>query len=231
VKILLSKGITEKIIDSLQNSIWGLTIEEISKVTGYHRNTISKYMQELEKIGLVVKKSTGKYTFWLPRNVYNYYKTGIINIFLEGLITYCKKEISREASVFDLGRFLAKFLFSSYEWKKLLTENKLRKATDLRSFLGINIPTIIPGIRFKIMDFEFTDKLIYVTITGCPCSSIDIETVCEFFRGYIAGTMDSMNIKYKSINTVECEGNSKGRCHYSIILEKSIAEQLRDKIF
>ena len=76
----------EQIINVLEQSPMGLTITEISKRTGFHRNTVSKYMNILETEEFVKKKeisrahvySTIKRQF-LPRLLVNSFVKSLFN--------------------------------------------------------------------------------------------------------------------------------------------------------
>ena len=221
----------EKLLNALSKSVWGMTIEEVAKNTQLHRNTVSKYLQKLEELGLAVKKTIGKYTVWLPINIYNYYKNDTGRYFLEAVIKELQ-EIERECernnvSLEDAGRNIAKMLIQKPgEDVTIKSLDNKPKTQVLREFLDIYIPTVIPSLKVKIREFEFTDKMIIISLIGCPSETVKIENTCKFFKGYIEGTLEEIGIEYKSIEVIDCQHNRENLCRYAIILEKPIGEQI-----
>ena len=223
----------ERLLDTLSKSVWGMTIEEVAKSTQLHRNTVSKYLQKLEELGLAVKKTIGKYTVWLPINIYNYYKNDTGRYFLEAVIRELQ-EIERECkknnvSVEEAGKNIAKMLIQ--KTGEDITIRSLDRESNtqiLREFLDIYIPTVIPSLKVKIREFEFTDKMIIISLIGCPSETVKIENTCKFFKGYIEGTLEKIGIEYKSIEIIDCQKNRENLCRYAIILEKPIGEQIKE---
>ena len=222
-----SRTIIDKLLNTLSKSVWGMTIEELSKATKLHRNTISKYLQRLEELGLVVKKTIGKYSIWLPKNIYNYYRTDTVKTFLELVISeFSKMEDGDGESLIKLGEKIAKGLMDRN--KAIESEFRLNEkpADSVKDLLDVYIPTLVPDLKVKIRRFEFTDKMIVVSLTGCPCESINIKKTCKFFEGFVRGVLIKLGIEFKSIEIIDCNKDETGICSYAIILEKPIGEQL-----
>ncbi|MEM5794555.1 MAG: winged helix-turn-helix transcriptional regulator [Candidatus Aenigmatarchaeota archaeon] len=52
--------IEEKILETIKQNPEGLTIMEISRKLGIHRNTVSKYVFALAKAGIIEQRRIGK---------------------------------------------------------------------------------------------------------------------------------------------------------------------------
>ncbi|MGQ4891675.1 MAG: helix-turn-helix domain-containing protein [Candidatus Njordarchaeia archaeon] len=226
-----SREIMEKLLNTLNKSIWGMTIEELAKNAQLHRNTVSKYLQKLEELGLAVKKTIGKYTVWLPINMYNYYKNDTGRYFLEAIISELQgieEKCGKNVLIEQIGKNIARKLLPKAGGEVTIRNLENEAKTDiLREFLDIYIPTVIPSLKVKIREFEFTDKMIIISLIGCPSETVEIENTCRFFKGYIEGTLQEMRLEYKSIEIIDYQKNSESLCRYAIILEKPIGEQIK----
>ncbi len=213
--------IYENIFNILSESVWGMTIEEIAKHIKMHRNTVSKYMYKLEKLGLVVKKKIGKYTLWLPKTIYDYHKTDIVRRFVEGVISSIYEsggvEKVRKAGV-DIAKYIMESLSNSEEAGVVYGST-----SDLQELIGVSVPTLIPKLRVKVTKSNFSDKVVFVDLLGCPENIDDFQIVCEFFLGYIKGTLTSIGVPYKNIELIE-HIRENGECKYSVLLEKTVEE-------
>ncbi len=216
----------ELILDTLGQSVWGMTIEEISKKTRMHRNTISKYMQKLEEAGVVVKKQIGKYTFWLLKSVYRYYESDMVKRFLESIIrislfTSEKCGVGPEDFGRRIGEEITKITILEHMKKGKIKEGF--HANTFKELADIYMPTIVPKLKVKILRPDFTEKMIFINLLGCPNRIEEFEYVCQFFKGYIRGVLETFNIDYKSVEIVDAK-KDEGLCRYGIIFNRALQE-------
>ncbi len=119
-----------KILESLTDSPFGQTIKEISEKTGFHRNTISKYVAILEGEGILDKKeiSAAKVYFRRKRE---YIKKSLARTFMQGIVYAVRSEFpNQEKALKEIGRkILNRFQFSIGE-AYLKEFEKLRGISD-----------------------------------------------------------------------------------------------------
>jgi predicted transcriptional regulator len=60
----ISKDKSKKIIEYLKTNNFGITKTHLSTDLGIHHNTISKYLENLEELNLIIKKKTSKKTLY-----------------------------------------------------------------------------------------------------------------------------------------------------------------------
>lgn len=101
-----------EILKKLDDSPFGLTIKEISEKTGFHRNTVSKYVNILEAEDLVNKKeiSAARVFFSKKRP---YLQRSLVNSFIKALIYALKNKFPDKEQIFkEVGwRILEEFQF------------------------------------------------------------------------------------------------------------------------
>jgi len=219
---MVKKDVLEKILETLQKAAWGMTIEEIASATGLHRNTVSKYMGILEDAGFVVKRQIGKYTFWLPWNVFMYHQKRLPERFLRTILAILNERPNFDP--FNFGREVAIRMLSS---RKMLVENFLKamrkKVGVLKYFMGVFIPTIVPGLSFSFNEFKLSDDKIIISVAGGLCMGNDRRLVCEFIRGYIAGVLDYLGVPYEEIRLAPQEEKANV-CEFIIGFEMPIGD-------
>ena len=88
-----------KILDTLANSPSGLTITELSKESGIHRNTVSKYLRGLEKEGLVTKKEIGAARIYFSKQR-KFLKKNLVNSFMKALLYGLKDKFPENEQIF-----------------------------------------------------------------------------------------------------------------------------------
>ena len=224
----------ELILDTLEKSVWGLTIEELSKQTGLHRNTISKYMQKLEDAGLVVKKQVGKYTFWQLRSVYVYFESDMVKRFIESIVITIE-ELGRDCGLnaekfgIKIGEKLTKLAIEKRS--KKIKGIDIKYNDTLKDFADIYMPTLVPKMKVKVVRPNFTDKMAFLNFQGCPNKIDNFELMCNFLKGYIKGVLNILGVDYKSVEIID-SSKDDGLCKYGIIFNKpvkEIVETLREK--
>ncbi len=221
----MKRIIIEEILNILQESVWGMTINEIAKKTGRHRNTISKYMAELEKIGLVIKRKIGKYTFWLPHNIYIYHRSRVAELFIRSVLKVLRTNVLRNAyDLCEFGRAVAYTMMMDSE-KTIDFRALMQRSGIIRDFLGIFIPTVIPGLKFKVNEFGMDDQSITINVVWRGKNRDEDELVRDFTRGYIMGILDFFNIKYREIKEMKCQFRKDAcLCGFRILFDKPLRE-------
>ncbi|MHA1595224.1 MAG: hypothetical protein ACTSXX_10845 [Candidatus Baldrarchaeia archaeon] len=212
----LNKKIVEEILRVLDGSIWGMTIEEISRATGRHRNTIAKYMPALERMGLVVSKIIGKYTFWLPFTVFRYRYANIPKIFIRALSKVLKKFSANGTSPTprevgeEVGKILTTVDISA------IREGKTRNRwipKNVEYMIGMFIPTIVPGVRYRIDELNLRERRIRITVDNCPCDGDpESRSVCEFIHGLIRGALLAIGFLVTNSKEISCRTESGKNC-------------------
>lgn len=220
-----SEELSERILEVLSSSVWGLSIEEIAKMVGAHRNTVSRYLKKLENLGLVVKKTVGKYSFWLSRSIYNYYKTDAVRLFIEALINFFIEKGFSSEDIGEAGREIANYLLNKVKENIELSNILTKGSNAVSDFFNLYIPTLIPRLRIRISVSDFSKNLVLVYFDGCPTGVRDFIHVCSFFSGFIMGFLDAFKIGYKTVEVIEMD-KSRGVCKFGIILEKPLKEIL-----
>jgi predicted transcriptional regulator len=71
------KKLKEDIIKVIKKHPEGLTATEISKVLGYHRHTITKYILVLEAVGIIYRRRVGSATL---HYITNHYKNSKVDV-------------------------------------------------------------------------------------------------------------------------------------------------------
>ncbi len=79
-----------RIFKELSNSPSGLTITDISKKVNLHRNTVSKYLGNLEEEGVIEKKEIGWAHLYFSKKR-EYLKKSLVNSFMKSLLYGIKK--------------------------------------------------------------------------------------------------------------------------------------------
>jgi len=219
----LNKKIVEEILNALEGTVWGMTIEEISEVTRRHRNTIAKYMPELEKAGLVVSRNIGKYTFWLLHTTFKYRKTDIARFLIQSLIKVLDEFLRKNhlPSPFEVGYKLGT-LCSEYENIQLKGESK---PIEIEYVLGIFVPTMLPRLSYRVEKFKPTDRKITISVANCPCDGKpENKKVCEFVNGFISGSLKYLGVPIVKSEEVKCQIDSAKACTFEYTLPITIEE-------
>jgi len=225
----LKKKILEKILDVLETSTWGMTIEEIAKETGYHRNTISKYMALLNDVGFVFSRTIGKYTFWLPRNIYIYRKTNVAKQFFQDICIAFNEVVPEDCKVDwvkigeKVGMSTVKRSLKSIKHQRTVSFKELGKV--FKAFLGIFIPTIIPGLRYKVSEFDYDDDNIVVQVSGIQfMEGEEFEIACSFITGYIVGIFKGLQTSVRNVITRKSNQANNGFCEVQIFFNELVGE-------
>ena len=98
-----------RILKLLEETPFGLTIKEISDETGFHRNTVSKYVEILEGTDLIAKKqiSAAKVFFSKKRK---YLRRKLVSSFIQALLHALKIEFPEKEKKFkEVGRKVLKY--------------------------------------------------------------------------------------------------------------------------
>ena len=121
----------KRILECISENLHGITITDISKKIGITRNTVYKYLEKLEKQGLIHDKKFKSYTLFFLKEKNLLYKEATISFF-KGLLANLKKIHPNEEKVYKLiGRNIADsmevpFLYEGREYLK-----KLKNFSDL----------------------------------------------------------------------------------------------------
>ena len=231
----LNKKTVEKILTILQESVWGMTIEEIAEKTGHHRNTIAKYMPILEENRLVVSRTIGKYTFWLLRAAFEYRKSNIATEFFRKLARIVEEYVDKNEILtpFRLGELLGYELTNlennECPSEKMLSIEEIESKTN--EFLGIFLPTILPRISFRINEISLDEPRFTISVANCPCQGNPrYKSSCIFIMGYIKGVVEKVGFTVVDINEVSCQIDGFPACTYEVTLDKSIRKYLEQFI-
>jgi len=88
-----------EILDTLEDHPFGLTITELSEKTGFHRNTISKYMSIFEAEELVNKREIAAASVYYMKER-KYIKKEMVVSFIKALLAGLKKTIPDQTEEF-----------------------------------------------------------------------------------------------------------------------------------
>ena len=228
----LNKRTVEKILTTLQESVWGMTIEEIAEKTNHHRNTIAKYLPVLEENRLVVSRTIGKYTFWLLRAAFEYRKSNIATEFFRTLARIVEEFSDKKEKLtpFQLGEMLGYELTDVENTDPLFEKNVSMKEIETKAneFLGIFLPTILPRISFRIDEISLDESHLTISVANCPCQGDPrYKSSCIFIMGYIKGVVEKVGFNVTDITETFCQIDGFHACTYKVTLDKSIREYLK----
>lgn len=223
----LNKKIIEEILNALDGAVWGMTIEEISDATGRHRNTLAKYLPLLESLGLVVRRSIGKYTFWLLSTTYNYRSSDVPRRFFQLLAKFFDEECKKynPSLIFEISRKIGYALINREEFYKSVKKSiKLRDLyQSFGGIFGIFLPTMLPKIRFRIGEINQEDDSIRISVAKCPCDGKpEYKSSCDAIGGFIQGVMEKIGLDVVQLKEVECQIEGAPFCTFEAKLKKKV---------
>jgi len=227
------KQIIMGILEVVQESPFGVTLEEIVKKTGHHRNTVKKYLDKLKELGFVEYRKVGYYTLVYSMAIYEFITYDYSSLFLNSLIYALVNKFN--FSLEDIKSFSKEiYYYFGEEIRDIIIQGLLRVHGKVRELADIPIPLPIPKIKFRIRSMEMNDKLLYFELMDIKVIKCGAEEACAFFQGYLRGLLDAIEIPYDKIELVEeKKEGSLVSCRYIAILNKTlqeIMEGLREKI-
>ncbi|MFO7797855.1 MAG: helix-turn-helix domain-containing protein [Promethearchaeati archaeon] len=96
----------KEILETLEDHPFGLTITELSEKTGFHRNTISKYMSIFEEELLVDKREIAAASVYY-RKQRKYIRKEMFVSFIKALLAGLKQRIPNKNEIFkEIGRII-----------------------------------------------------------------------------------------------------------------------------
>ncbi|MBD3215748.1 MAG: hypothetical protein GF311_24260 [Candidatus Lokiarchaeota archaeon] len=96
----------QEILDLLEDFPFGLTITELADKTGFHRNTISKYMNIFEKEKIVNKKEIATASVYYTKER-KYLRKNLVLSFIQALLSGLKQELpDQEENLKNIGRII-----------------------------------------------------------------------------------------------------------------------------
>lgn len=98
----------QEILEILEDYPFGLTITELSEKSGFHRNTISKYMSIFEEEGLVNKKEIATASVYYTKER-KYLRKDLVVSFIKALLSGLKEINANQQRIFkEIGRHITK---------------------------------------------------------------------------------------------------------------------------
>jgi predicted transcriptional regulator len=158
-----------RILECISENLHGITITDISKKLEITRNTVYKYLEELEKLGLIHDKKFKSYTLYFLTEKNILYKEATISFF-KGLLANLKKIHPNEEKLYKLiGRNIADsmevpFVYEGREYLK-----KLKNFSDLEILesFGDYFPYFnILDDSINISEIEIIDKKAILTFVN-----------------------------------------------------------------
>ncbi|TXT60329.1 MAG: hypothetical protein BAJALOKI1v1_1280007 [Promethearchaeota archaeon] len=157
---------TEKIINTLLDHPFGLSITEIAEKTGFHRNTVSKYMQKLEGKSSVNKKQIGTASIYTTRKR-KYLRRNLVVSFIQALVLGLKAKFPKEENKFkETGKLITEhFQFPIEdiyfeEFKKVKNGSDTREKLKLFQLFYNSFDFFQDDIEIKIIELS-KNKIIY----------------------------------------------------------------------
>jgi DNA-binding transcriptional ArsR family regulator len=97
-----------QILETLDDAPSGLTIKELSEITGAHRNTVSTHLYTLGNEGLVSKKEIGTAHLYFSKRR-EYLSKSLVNSFLKALLSSLKEKYAGQEKNFkEIGHLIIK---------------------------------------------------------------------------------------------------------------------------
>jgi hypothetical protein len=128
----------KKILQCLSENPLGLTPFHVSQKLEFSRNTVKKYIEELEAEELVYKKKLGPYTLYFKTEQTLLNKDVIIS-FIKPLIAHLKKAFPKREALFqELGRNIADSIIIPFSTNARNELEKLENSSDIAILESIN---------------------------------------------------------------------------------------------
>lgn len=224
--------IKKNIMKGIDKSIWGTTQAELADITGFHRNTISKYLKILLHEEMIVKRTYGRTEVWFlsletlesrllaPRSILQQTAYAIQEI--NGL-----SEESRQY-VMDLTQKMTERPSKVTHFKKLreIEDNSIESFKKIANKLKNHLPLFLFNIDIECSpNLENSDKGQFI-VNNCLCEGKkDYALGCQLIAGFIkSGTemLFDLNLEIKETECAINIENSKNCVFEYIVTRKTI---------
>ena len=106
-----------KLIDVLKTSRYGLSINKIAEKIGWHRNTVTKHLNILEKEGRIFSREIGQYKLWLYQESENEGIGDQDQLLLKAYELFIKNLMKLHPEITD-GKEIGRLISSELEFEK-----------------------------------------------------------------------------------------------------------------
>ena len=214
--------IKRDILNSVTKATWGLTIDELSEQTHYHRNTVSKYLMILEAMGVVDYKTYGKTKVWFPSNSTLELRAKMPQIVLTEMGKALRKRFPKEAKeiIYELAKEVA--LKSTEELKKASFPNEKFNVDVVINHICDFHPILLG--QMNITPEKKGEKWV-VHAKGCYChGDPEFEEGCMITAGGIAGIIEALVGKPIIVQKTNHNHNDKDEiCSFVVKVKESAA--------
>ena len=208
----------EQIITVLEQSPMGLTITEISERTGYHRNTISKYMNILEAEESVKKKEISRaHVYYTKRRPF--LPRLLVNSFVKSLFNGMKELFPKKEEHFKkLGKKVLEHFEFPIKKEVLKAFEKVSKNYDLQDQLKqfqesyITFDLFQEELDISVID-EQDNKIIYRLKKS---DFLDSSGDYNYFFYFVCGITEVLYLRFF---------NTKVNCNVKEIYKSSNEEE------
>lgn len=151
-----------KLIDVLKTSRYGLSINKIAEKTGWHRNTVSKYLNILEKEEKVFNREIGQYKLYLYQKGEDEDFSEEEKLLLKAYELFIKSLMKLYPETID-GKEIGKFISKELEFEKHIPIN-LGKVAKRPLNLDLIAKTFMDGLNniyfLTYEKYNFDDPII-----------------------------------------------------------------------
>jgi biotin operon repressor len=134
------------ILDVLEPSRYGMSINNIAENLNWHRNTVSKYLSILKDEGKVIDRKIGQYKLWISGEADRIELSEETSILLNAYISLLRNLQVLHSGVIE-GKELGKLISKDLDFEKLLPIDLKDIKLDLNS-IAIYIMDILNNIYF-----------------------------------------------------------------------------------
>ncbi len=133
-----SRDFQQEILVCITKNIFGVTVQDIADQIRASRNTISKYIFQLELEKKVIKKKVGTYfLYFIPER--DFVQRKIVNDFYKGVLFSLKRNFPNQESIFKkIGRDIGDYYKIPLDYIRGLTKESYSvKDVPIKAFLEI----------------------------------------------------------------------------------------------
>ncbi|MHA1912217.1 MAG: hypothetical protein ACTSYA_11025 [Candidatus Kariarchaeaceae archaeon] len=226
--------IKKAIMREIGKSIWGITQAELAELTGFHRNTISKYLNMLLHELRVAKKTYGRTEVWFlssetlerrllaPRSILMQTAYAIQEI-------YGLTEKSRRF-VMDLIRKMIERPGKTVNFKKMWDseDNSLESFKKITGELKNHMPLFLFHIEIECKpNIDDSNKGQFI-VNNCLCEGMKNYALgCQFIAGFIkAGSERLFEIDLEVKETkCACDIENSSQCVFNYIITSKTSKK------
>lgn len=202
----------ENIVQLIKKSQFGLNIKNIADELGYSRTTITKYLQILEKEGLVIERAVGQYKIWVHRDaLLETNRITPVNEMIFSILKHIQTELD-PISLKKLGQAVA----GDMNFSRYIDQEIIKKSEEKLEYEGIAelLMKTIDSICKIYDDYNWHLPIINIQkgIIILRMSESDLLEIPSYFHlisGIIEYEMNRFIPESANVNVIQINENNK----------------------